>query len=103
MLYFASIAAAAFAGLTAVMTDTGAAPNDNFSLDAASDDLIFEQIVENAVADCREELAGDVFANFRLKACVDDKVAEIVVTSDAPQLADYAAAHQEYLLTATAP
>lgn len=62
--------------------------------------LAFAEIVNHAVDQCREELAGDVFANFRLETCVDGKVADFIEESDTPQLAAYAAGHGELMLAA---
>ncbi len=103
MLNLISFAAVALISLSAFSSDAGAASKDTISLDSAGADLIFEQIVENAVADCRAELSGDVFANFRLQSCVEAKVSEGVATAGGAQLADYAAAYPDYLLTASAP
>ena len=102
MLHFISLAAAAFLGLSAISADVVAAPNNNISLDAAGADLIFAQIVENALEDCREELSGDAFANFRLQSCVEAKVSRDVAQAGPSRLAEYTAAHPDYLATALA-
>lgn len=97
------MAAAALFGVSALVTSADASANNTISLGAPGADMIFEQIVENAVADCREELSGDVFASFRLQACVEGRVSENVAKAGAPALAAYAAAYPDYLLTASAP
>ena len=103
MIGFISIAAAALFGVSTLVAGAGASANNTISLGAPTTDLIFEQIVENAVADCREELSGDVFASFRLQSCVESRVSENVAKAGAPALTEYAAAYPDYLLTASAP
>ena len=60
--------------------------------------LAFDEIVNLAVAECRDELSGDVFANFRMEACVDGKVTDSIEKSGTPQLAVYAADHDDLAL-----
>jgi len=103
MLHLISLAAAAVVSLSAIGADAAAAPNHTISLDAAIADLQLAQTVENAVAECRIELAGDVFANFRLQSCVEAKVLENAETTGAARFADFAAAHPDYLLTTASP
>ncbi len=97
------MAAAFWVGMAALGSGANAASHNTISLGEPGGDLLFAQIVENAVSDCREELSGDVFANFRLQSCVEAKVSENVATAGAVQLADYAAAYPDYLLAASAP
>ncbi len=103
MINLISLAAAMLLGASTLLSGAGAGSVHNFSTEEAGADLIFAQIVEQAVEDCREELSTDVFANFRLQSCVETKVSEFVATAGAPQLAEFAAANRDYLVTATLP
>ena len=101
MTKIANLAGIAFLSLLMFPAHGYAGPADQAP---ATEDLrqAFVDVVDSAVDQCRAELAGDVFANFRLEACVEKKVADSIERSGASQLAAYAAGQGDVLF-ASAP
>ncbi len=101
MTKIASLAGFALLSVLLLPTNSYAGPV-NHSPATENLRLEFAEVVDTAIDQCREELAGDVFANFRLEACVEGKVTDFIEKSDVPTLAAYAADTESFLV-ASAP
>jgi hypothetical protein len=101
-----TLAHLAIAGLVAGWVVAAAAlaggvdqPNSRAPLsDPAAAQAAFETIVERAIETCRKELRDDIFGNFRLEACVEQKVAAAVEEIGAPALDDMVQRNPNLLL-----
>lgn len=89
MLNFALVA-----GPLILSTMFAASQNTTATHDVAALDATLAVFAQSAADTCRDELADDMFASFRLEGCVVDKIGAAIDASGEPALADRAAARR---------